>query len=53
MRDGIHDFTVAGRQKNPPEELIILWIASASSDISEEMIESSCFQCIQIMIFLR
>ena len=26
MADGIHDFTVADRQKNPLEELIILWI---------------------------
>ena len=38
MVDGIHDFTVAGRQKNPSEEMIVSWIASASSDIPEEMI---------------
>ena len=43
MADGIHDFTMAGRQKNPSEELIVSWIASALSDISEEMIESSFF----------
>ena len=53
MADGIHDFTVADRQKNPSEELIVLWITVASSDISEEMIESSFFECIEIMIFLR
>ena len=41
MADGIHDFT---GQKNPLEELIVSWIAGASSDISEEMIESS-FLC--------
>ena len=34
MADGIHDFTVADCQKNPLEELIVLWIAVASSDIS-------------------
>ena len=34
MADGIHDFTVADRQKYPSEELIVLWIAVASSDIS-------------------
>ena len=44
-------FTVADFQKNPSEELIVLWIAGASSDISEEMIESSFFECIQIIIF--
>ena len=43
MADGIHDFTVADCQKNPLEELIIRWIASASSDISEVMIESLFF----------
>ena len=32
MADGIHDFTVADRQKNPSEELIVSWIAGASSD---------------------
>ena len=42
---------VAGCQKNPLEELIVLWTAGASSDISEEMIESSCFECIEIIIF--
>ena len=51
MADGIHDFTVAGCQKNPSEELIVSWIAGASSNISEEMIESSFFECIQIMNF--
>ena len=51
MRDGIHDFTAAGHQKNPSEELIVSWITSASSDISEEMIESSFFECIQIIMF--
>ena len=51
MVDGIHDFTVVDCQKNPSEELIVTWIAGASSDISEEMIESSFFECIKI-IFL-
>ena len=53
MADSIHDFTVADRQNNSSEELIVLWIASASSDISEEVIESPFFECIEIMIFLR
>ena len=53
MADGIHDFTVAGCQKNPSEELIISWIAGAWSDISEEMIKASFFEQIQIMILLR
>ena len=43
MVDGIHDFTVADCQKNSSEELIVKWIAGASIDISEEMIESSFF----------
>ena len=34
MADGIHNFTVADRQKNPLEELMVSWIAVASSDIS-------------------
>ena len=51
MADGIHDLTVADCQKNPSEELIVLWIAGALSDISEQMIESSFFECVQIMIF--
>ena len=42
---------LADRQKNLSKELIILWIASALIDISEEMIKSSCFECTQIMIF--
>ena len=41
MADNIHDFTVAGHQKNPSEELIVSWITGSSSDISEEMIETS------------
>ena len=53
MGDGIHDFTVAGHQKNPSEELIVSWITGRSSDISEEVIEMSFFECIQIMLFLR
>ena len=53
MADSIHDFTVADCQKNPSEELSVLWIAGASSDISEEMIELSFFECIEIMISLR
>ena len=53
MVDGIHDFTVADHEKNPSKELIISWIAGASIDISEEMIELSFFEHIQIMIFLR
>ena len=52
MADGIHDFRVAGRQKNPPEDLTVSWIAGALSDIPEEMIESSFFECSQIMMFL-
>ena len=43
MAGGIRDFRVADRQKNPSEELIISWIADASTDISDEMIESSFF----------
>ena len=43
MVDGIHDFAVADCQKNPSEETIISWIAGASSDIPEEMIELSFF----------
>ena len=35
MADSIHDFTVVDPcQKNPSEELIISWVAGASSDIS-------------------
>jgi len=41
MADGIHDFTVINSQKNPSEHLIISWIASTLTEISEEMI---CFQ---------
>ena len=51
MADSIHEFTVADRQKNPSEELIVSWITGASNDISEEMIKWSFFECIQIMIF--
>ena len=51
MADGIHDFMLADCQNNPSEELMVSWIAGASSDISEEMIQSSFFECIQIMIF--
>ena len=51
MVDGIHDFTVVDCQKNPLEELIVLWIAGALSDISEEMIESSFLECIESIIF--
>ena len=44
MGDGIYDFTATDCQKNPSEKLIILCIADhASSDIFEEMIESSSF----------
>ena len=53
MADGIHDFTVASRQKIPLEELIVSWIAGALSDISEEMIESPFFESTKNMIFLR
>ena len=53
MADGILDFTVADHQKNPSEEVIVSWVARASSDIFEEMIELSFFECIQIMMFLR
>ena len=51
MADVIHDFTVTGRQKNPSKELIVSWIAGALSDISEEIIESSFFECMQIIMF--
>ena len=52
MVDGIHDVAVADCQKNPSEELIVLGSAGASSDnFSEEMIELSFFECIEIMIF--
>ena len=34
MADGICDFTVTDRQKNPSEELIVSWITVASSDTS-------------------
>jgi len=38
MADGFHAFTVTDLQKNPLEELIVLWITRALSEISEEMI---------------
>ena len=41
IADGTHDFTVADRQKNLSEELIVSWITGALNDISEEMIELS------------
>ena len=34
MADSVRDFTVADRQKNPSEELIVSWITIALSDIS-------------------
>ena len=36
MADGIHAFRVTDHQKNPLEELIVLWITRALSEISEE-----------------
>ena len=50
MADGIYEYTVTKRQKNPSEELIVSWIAGARTDISEEMIESSFSKCIQNMV---
>ena len=44
MADGIHDFTVTDRHKNPSNDLIVSWIAGALSDISKEIIESFFFQ---------
>ena len=42
MADVIHDFTeFKFNLKNPSQELIVLWIAGAWSDISEKMIELS------------
>ena len=38
MADGIHDFTVTERQKNPLEALIFSWIACALSEISKKII---------------
>ena len=38
MVDGIHAYTVTDHQKNPLEELIVLWIACALNEICEEMI---------------
>jgi len=51
MADGIHAFTVTDHQKNPLEELIVLWITRALSEISEEMIVATFLKCIQNMIF--
>ena len=39
--------------KSPSEELIILWPVHRVTLFSEEMIQSSFFECLQIMIFLR
>ena len=51
MADGIHAFTMTDHQKNPLEELIVLWITRALSEISEEMIAPTFLKCIQTMIF--
>ena len=45
MAEGIHEFTMSGRQKKPSEELILSWIVGAWQDISEEIIESSFPKC--------
>ena len=51
MADGILAFRVTDHQKNPLEELIVLWITRALSEISEEMIAPTFLKCIQNMIF--
>ena len=51
MADGFHAFTVTDHQKNPLEELIVLWITRALSKISEEMIAPTFLKCFQTMIF--
>ena len=48
----IHDFKVADRQKSPSEELIVSWPVHRVTFFSEEMIQSSFFECFQIMMFL-
>ena len=53
MANGIHDFIVADRQKSPSEELIISWPVHRVTLFSEEMIQSSFFECFEIMMFLR
>ena len=47
MADGFHAFTVTDHQRNPLEELIVLWITCALSEISEEMIAPTFLKCIQ------
>ena len=50
--DGIHDSTLTDHQKNPPKELIISWITSALSDISEEMVELSFLSVSRTQFFM-
>ena len=50
--DGVHDFTLTDHQKNPPKELIISWITSALSDISEEMVELSFLSVSRTQFFM-
>jgi len=45
MANGIHEFTVTGRQKKPSEELICSWIVDAWHEIPTDMIESSFLIC--------
>ena len=52
IANGIHDFTVADHQKSPSEELIVSWPVHWVTLFSEEMIQSSFFECFQIMMFL-
>ena len=51
ITDRIHNFTEADCQKCIGRT--DRFVASASSDISEEMIELSFLECFQITIFLR
>jgi len=50
--DGIHDFTLTDHQKNLPKELIISWITSALSDISDEVVESSFLSVSRTRFFM-
>lgn len=43
MADGIHEYTAT----------IVLWISGAWSDISEEIIDSFSFKCIEYMTFAQ
>ena len=45
MADGIHEFTVTGRQKKPSEELICSWISEAWNNIPAEMVTAAFLKC--------